>query len=90
MHFKLQVVIDVEEEVSEAIYSSSLEGLGPNGTSSYEVTDIQFSQVGDGYVIDLEVERQEGLHASRDEVITNIIEEMEGLDIITSAEEVLK
>ena len=68
----------IEDALSSA---TSLDGLGNNGDSAYEVVsaDATSDDAEPVFTVEVEVERIEGLFASKDEVTDALIEEIGGI-----------
>lgn len=85
MNIHLTASIDIESALQEAIGQVGLTGLGPDGTSEYEVTDVAVATNGDNaFDIFVTVDRIEGKFVSKDDVAEIIANEVESLDVEVS------
>ncbi len=83
---KLNIVPDIEAAISEALGAASLSGLGADGTSEYEVADIDVHLNGDGtYEAVIDCQRVEGKFVSRDDLAEELIGELTNLDVNVEA-----
>lgn len=77
LHFALDVS-SIEDKITEAIEGVSLTGLGADGTSEYEVTDVTVD-ANDPLSItaDVTIERVEGKFVSRDDITEELTSNLE-------------
>lgn len=66
----------IEDELANA-FPSAIEGVGANGDSAYDVSDVSVADSGDGtFTVTALCERTEGLFASRDDLADAALEEL--------------
>lgn len=81
MNIHLTASIDIESALQEAVGQVGLTGLGPDGTSEYEVTDVTVQTNGDNaFDLFVTVERIEGKFVSKDDIAETIANEVDQLD----------
>lgn len=73
----LHVTIDPTELIDPSIDSIALTGLGPDGTSEYEVTDISYTVEPIEFDIDITIDRVEGKFVSKTDIADEIIGQLE-------------
>ena len=66
---KFRFTTDIESALREAIESMMFDGLGADGTSSYEVADVSLDVDGEqSYSVTVDLERVEGKFVSNEEL----------------------
>ena len=79
---KLSVYVDIESAINDAIENVGLTGMGADGTSEYEITDVAVAEDGSGgYEVTVTAERIEGKFVGKDEIAEMIAGEVESLDV---------
>lgn len=79
---KLSVYVDIESAINDAIEAVSLTGMGADGSSEYEITDVSLAPDGTGgYEVTVTCDRIEGKFVGKDEIGEMISGEVESLDV---------
>lgn len=78
----LAVVLDIESAITDAIEQVSLTGLGADGTSEYEITNVAIINAEPGfYEVQVTCDRIEGKFVGKDELAEVIAGEIDRLDV---------
>ena len=84
MRINFSVTLNPEAAIQSAVdeNAGSLSGIGPDGTSEYEVTDtsVTFNPDTGAYDVEVEYEHVTGKFASKDDVYEVLVDGLDSLD----------
>jgi hypothetical protein len=73
---------DIEAQIAEAIENATLSGMGADGTSEYEITEVDVTGNGDGtYDVIVQCDRVEGKFVSNDDLFEEIQGNVDDLSV---------
>lgn len=78
----LTVALDIESAIQQAVQDAALSGLGPDGTSEYDITEVAVTSDGSGtYTVVVEVDRTTGKFVASEELCDELTDQLTDLSI---------
>ena len=75
---KIDITVAILDALDEAVRGCALSGMGADGTSESEVTEVEVLDIGEGrYQLLVETERAEGKFVSADDQVEEILAQLD-------------
>lgn len=82
---------NIADAIGDAVSGeiSEIDGVGNDGDSVYEVTDVSVEERDGQYVVIFEMERTSGKFAAKDDIQSAILDNLSGIEVTVNLESAL-
>lgn len=82
---------NISDAIADAVSGeiSEIDGVGNDGDSVYEVTDVSVEERDGQYVVIFEMERTSGKFAAKDDIQSAILDNLSGIEVTVNLESAL-